>query len=220
MLEKVYKQLTSWLPNEPCALCQQPVTEAIAICERCHPKLPLLSHPPLELLNSGRWHQIYIPFFYRKPFAPLIHQLKFDHKLHYARMFGLLFEEHLNRQALDMPDLIIPIPLHPQRLRERGFNQALEIIKGPAQSLQIPLDRIHCQRTRATTAQMDLDAKSRKTNLKQAFVYNQPLQGKHVALFDDVVTTGSTLLAAAQALKKAGASKIDLWALAYTPPHN
>lgn len=150
----------------------------------------------------------------------MIHQLKFDHKLHYARLFGLLFQQHLQALAPELPDMIIPVPLHKQRLRERGFNQALEIIKGPAKALQIPLDRTHCQRIRATTAQMSLDARTRRQNLKGAFRYTQPLDGAHIALFDDVVTTGSTLQAAAQALRQAGAAKIDLWALAYTPPHN
>lgn len=220
MLEKVYKRLSSWLPNEPCALCKQPAEGEIAICRRCQPKLPRLPHPPLELLNRGAWNQIIIPLFYRDPLAPLIHQLKFDHKLHYARLFGLLMEAHLRDHPFEKPDLIIPIPLHKKRLQERGFNQALEIIKQPAQRLQIPLDRSHFQRTRATAAQMELDAKARRQNLKQAFTYTQPLQGRHVALFDDVITTGSTMHAATQALKQAGATKIDLWALAYTPPHH
>lgn len=220
MLEKVYSKLQQWLPAEPCALCKSPTEGEIAICHSCRPKLPRLPHPPLELINQKRWDSIQIPLFYREPLAPLIHQLKFDHKLHYARLFGLLFEQHLKLHPFQRPDLIIPIPLHKQRLRERGFNQALEIIKAPAKQLQIPLDRIRCQRIRSTTAQMDLNAAERKKNLQAAFRYNGSLQGKHVALFDDVVTTGSTMLAATQALKRAGARKIDLWALAYTPPHH
>jgi len=219
MLQKVYQQLQRLIPAEPCALCKQPSDCNAAICNRCRPKLPQLPHPPLELQNSGQWNQTVIPFFYRAPLAALIHQLKFDHKLHYARLFGTLFQTHLQQQQSPLPELIIPVPLHKQRLRERGFNQAIEIIKGPARQLKIPLDRTHCQRTRATIAQMELNARERKQNLKQAFHYTQSLEGKHIALFDDVVTTGSTLLAVAQAAKKAGAGKIDLWALAYTPPH-
>jgi len=219
VLEKVYKQLQRWMPSEPCALCKQPVMGEVALCNSCRPKLPQLIHPPLELHNDRHWNQIIIPFFYKKPLSPLIHQLKFDHKLHYARLFGLLFEAHLQQHDFIKPDLIIPVPLHKKRLQERGFNQALEIIKQPAKRLQIPLDRTHCRRIRATSAQTSLHASARKQNLKQAFQINRSLQGVHVALFDDVITTGSTLLAVAAAAKKAGAAKIDLWALAYTPPH-
>ncbi len=219
MLEKVYKQLRHWLPAEPCALCKTAVNHNIALCSDCRPKLPTLPHPPLELHNSGLWNQIIIPFFYRDPLTPLIHQLKFDHKLHLARLFGLLFEQHLQTQGYEKPDLIIPVPLHKKRLRERGFNQAIEIIKGPAKSLNIPLNRTHCQRLRATTAQMDLSAAERRQNLQSAFGYNGSLQGKHVALFDDVFTTGSTLNSLRKVIQQAGARKIDCWALAYTPPH-
>jgi ComF family protein len=219
MSGKVYNTLQRWLPAQPCALCRAPLHQQIPLCDACRTKLPALPHPPLELLNSGDWNQIIIPFFYREPLAPLLQQLKFDHKLHHARLFGLLFEQHLQQQPLARPERIIPVPLHPQRLRERGFNQAVEIIKGPARSLRIPLDRTHCQRIRNTPAQMGLGAKARRENLRQAFRYDRSLQGCHVALFDDVVTTGSTLQAVAAALRHAGAKKIDLWALAYTPPH-
>ncbi len=219
MLEKVYKAIQPWLPAEPCILCKQPAHSEIALCNHCRPKLPDLAHPPLELLNRTEWSQVTIPFFYREPLSPLIHQLKFDHKLHLARLFGLLFEAHLQQTPLEHPELIIPVPLHRQRQRQRGFNQAIEIIKGPARALQIPLDRTHCRRNRATTAQMELSATERKQNLKGAFTYSGSLAGKHVALFDDVVTTGSTLTALTQAIKQAGATKVDLWALAYTPPH-
>lgn len=219
MLEKVYKTIRRWLPAEPCALCKSPTEGEIAICHQCSSKLPRLPHPPLELVSQKAWNQIQIPFFYRDPLAPLIHQLKFDHRLHLARLFGLLFQEHLQRQNYEKPDFIIPVPLHKRRSRERGFNQAIEIIKGPAKALDIPLDRIHCSRTRSTTAQMDLSATERRKNLKSAFTYSGSLQGKHVALFDDVVTTGSTMKTLQQEVKRAGATKIDLWALAYTPPH-
>ncbi len=218
MLEKVYKQLQRWLPDEPCLLCHQPTEHKIALCDQCHPKLPRLQHPPLELVSSGRWNRVHIPFFYREPLSPLIQQLKFSHTLHHARQLGLLFGQSLQQSSVQKPELIIPIPLHGRRLRERGFNQAIEIIQGPARALKIPIDRTHFRRTRATHTQTGLNAKARKQNLQRAFEMKRPLDGLHIALFDDVVTTGSTAVAATQVLKQAGAAKIDLWALAYTPP--
>ncbi len=128
-------------------------------------------------------------------------------------------EQKLLQGETVLPDLIIPIPLHHQRLRERGFNQAIEIIRDPSHSLGIPLVRTEARRTRSTPAQMGLDATERKTNLKGAFEFTGSFAGKHIALFDDVVTTGSTMVAATQAVKAAGATSVDLWALAYTPPH-
>ena len=126
----------------------------------------------------------------------------------------------LQQNMSEPPDLILPIPLHPKRLRQRGFNQALEIIRGPARKLGIPIDLTSCIRNRHTEPQLALNAAKRKHNLENAFSLTRPLNGETIALFDDVITTGSTMRAVTHILKNGGAKNIQIWALAYTPPHH
>jgi ComF family protein len=113
------------------------------------------------------------------------------------------------------PDLIVPMPLHPARLRERGFNQALEIARRLGSRLNLPFTHA-CHRIRDTPPQAGLDLKARKRNLRNAFECNVDLKGKHIALLDDVMTTGSSLSELAQAARRAGAVEISAWVVART----
>ena len=219
MFEKVYRQLRKLTPPEPCAICGIPSHGDVALCNSCRERLPTLSSAPFELQSRNQWDKIIIPYRYSEPLAPLIQQLKFDHKLNYARLFGSLMMEQLQKDMTAPPDLILPIPLHPRRLRQRGFNQALEIIRNPAKELGIPLDITSCLRRKHTEPQLSLNAAKRRHNLEDAFHITTPLNGATVAIFDDVITTGSTMRAVTHALKSGGAGKIQIWALAYTPPH-
>jgi len=114
----------------------------------------------------------------------------------------------------DKPEQIIPVPLHAQRYHRRGFNQAIEIARPIARMLDIPLNLTCCRRTRNTAPQAQLSAKERKSNLKNAFSIVKAPAVNHVALLDDVVTTGSTVDELARALRKAGIERIDVWACA------
>lgn len=113
-----------------------------------------------------------------------------------------------------MPDLIIPIPLHTSRLRQRGFNQALEIARPISKKLNIPIDTQGICRTKATVAQSSLPAKLRRQNIRQAFTSNRRFDGLKIALLDDVVTTGHTVEECSQLLKQQGAQEIDIWCVA------
>jgi ComF family protein len=115
-----------------------------------------------------------------------------------------------------LPSLIIPVPLHPKRLRERGFNQALEIAKPISKKLKIPIDKKSCYRIRHTAAQSGLSQSDRLKNLANAFEMKKPLIAKHIALIDDVMTTGQTLMELANLLYKNGVEKIDIWCCAKT----
>lgn len=121
-----------------------------------------------------------------------------------------------------MPQIIIPIPLHPRRLRQRGFNQALEIAKPIAKKFHVPLDTAHCQRVRYTEAQTQIPAEHRGSNVKNAFVVDKKFfcgensNISHVAIMDDVVTTGHTVNELSRALRKAGVKTIDVWCCART----
>jgi ComF family protein len=146
----------------------------------------------------------------------LIGEFKFRQRLHLARPLSRLFCAELPTQ-LSRPDLILPVPLHPRRLRERGFNQSLELARRIAADLELKIDWHSCRRIRATLPQSSLDQRARRKNLHSAFVADPELAGRHIALFDDVITTGTTVSATSRALLQAGASRVDVWALARTP---
>jgi len=150
-------------------------------------------------------------FEYRPPVDRMIQGLKFNGQLYYGRILGILMAESLMTRMDERPQCIIPVPLHPQRLRERGFNQAQELARPVAKALHIPVDVRSCQRLRATTAQTGLDAKARRQNLRGAFAVLEPKEWSHVALLDDVMTTGSTIQALASELKRAGVERVDVW---------
>jgi Predicted amidophosphoribosyltransferases len=116
-----------------------------------------------------------------------------------------------------LPEAIVPVPLHISRLRERGFNQAHELARPLARHLGIPLRPGWLERTRRTDAQSDLDAEGRAGNVRGAFVARVPSGIRHVAVVDDVMTTGATLAACTLALKRGGVERVDVWALARTP---
>jgi ComF family protein len=153
-------------------------------------------------------------FRYAYPADHLILRLKFQAQLHLARALGELLARHLKREMQTMPEIIIPVPLHRARLRERGFNQALEIARPIARSLSIPVDYKSCERVRKTSAQSLLPAAERRKNIKGAFRVTRLIAARHVAILDDVMTTGHTVQELAATLRKAGVERIDVWVVA------
>jgi len=125
----------------------------------------------------------------------------------------MLLSDHL-QQTAERPELILPVPLYKSRYRERGFNQAIEIARTVGKELQIPLDITSCRRHRDTPHQTQLPAQKRRKNLKNAFSVIKPIHARHIAILDDVMTTGSTVHELAYVLKKAGASRVDVWVCA------
>ncbi len=117
--------------------------------------------------------------------------------------------------ALDpKPELLIPVPLHKHRYRQRQFNQATEIARPISQQLGIPLNLNACVRVRDTKPQFDLPAKQRKKNLRKAFAMKNAIHADHVAIIDDVVTTGNTVNEFAKLVRRSGVGKIDIWSFA------
>ena len=153
------------------------------------------------------------PFIYAEHLRHLITQLKFHRHYHYARLLGSLLAEHIASHC-ELPECLVPVPLHPARYRERGFNQSLEIARHLAKRLAIPLNFECCVRSRNTPHQIDLPAAQRMKNMKQAFSLIRPLPHRHIAIIDDVMTTGATASALAQALKRQGAERVDVWVCA------
>jgi ComF family protein len=120
--------------------------------------------------------------------------------------------------AQPRPDCLIPMPLHPSRIRERGFNHATEIARSVARKLDLPLDLANCQRIRDTPPQMGLKHDARRRNMRGAFSCSGAIAGKHVALIDDVMTTGTSLDELAATLKRAGAREVSCWVVARALP--
>jgi ComF family protein len=110
--------------------------------------------------------------------------------------------------------LLIAVPLHQRRLRERGYNQALELARAMKQILDLPIGSGIAVRVRATPDQIGQSAAQRRSNLKGAFEIRGSLEGRHVALIDDVMTTGATLAELASACRAAGAARVEAWAIA------
>ena len=190
-----------------CVICSTPfnatqMTEKILVCGTCQ-KMP------------PHYTTSVIPHFYATPLKQLITQLKFHNNLTYAPLLSQSFVKEMKKRK-KLPECIIPVPLHKQRLRERGFNQALELARIVANQLKIPLDYSLCQRDKATPFQSGLSAKQRKQNLKNAFSIVKAHSYKHVAIFDDVVTTGTTVDELARKLKQSGVETIEIWAIART----
>ena len=185
-----------------CTICALPLPAGQAgLCGHC------CSHPP-------PYDRAFAPFCYQPPINFLIRQLKFSARLSYARLLSILFAEALAERGGPWPDCIVPVPLHSMRLRERGFNQALELARTAARRLNIPLQAEGLRRIRYTTPQTLLDTHTRQTNPLGAFVLNHSLTGSRVALIDDVMTTTSTISECARILRAGGVVNIEAWVLA------
>jgi ComF family protein len=150
----------------------------------------------------------------------MVTRLKFGHELVFARVLGILLSRSLQQSASALPECIVPVPLHRQRLLERGFNQSAEIARHAAPRLGMKVQPHLLHRVRATPAQSGLDAAARARNLDHAFgVDRERPVPRHVALLDDVLTTGSTAEAATRALKSAGCERVELWVCARVLRH-
>jgi ComF family protein len=143
--------------------------------------------------------------------AYLLHHFKFQQRFVDGRVLAEILAQKLMLEYHDQtwPDLIVPVPLHYRRLISRGFNQASLLAK----NLKLPLSINYrlVKRIRHNPRQVGLSGKLRRRNLRGAFKLTKSVQGLHIALVDDVITTGSTLQAIALELKKAGAKQVDVW---------
>jgi ComF family protein len=159
-------------------------------------------------------------FRYDYPVNKLIQVAKFHHNLAILKWLGEIMGDNMShrRYLKERPDVLIPVPLHPKRLRERGYNQSLELAKRIAKSTGIPVNYTASERCRYTKPQISLSANKRRTNLIGAFRVRQiEPHWKHLVLVDDVVTTGATVRELAKIFLQAGVSRVDVWCCAQTP---
>lgn len=155
-------------------------------------------------------------YLYVSPIDRLLPRLKFHDDLAAGRLLSTLLPPVF--ADAPRPQALLPLPLHPGRLRQRGYDQALELARPLARALGLPLCTGGLQRTRATAAQSGLDARERRRNLRGAFAVRPGAAlPPHLVLFDDVMTTGATLGEAAACLRAAGVQRVDLWVVARAP---
>ncbi|KAF1715611.1 amidophosphoribosyltransferase [Pseudoxanthomonas yeongjuensis] len=199
-----------------CPACAEALPWNASACLRCALPLPVPATCGACLQKPPSMDETHAVFVYGFPLDRLVPRLKFHNDLAAGRLLSGLMAEALG--ALPRPAALVPVPLHGTRLGRRGYDQALELAAPLARSLRIPLLADVLLRTRATAPQSELDAGARQRNLRRAFAVraDAPLPG-HVALVDDVMTTGATLEAAARALRRAGVSRVDAWVCARVP---
>jgi ComF family protein len=230
------KKIYRWLLPYICILCGHPSSREQDLCAACLNDLPKIKTGckrcavPLPaaatLLTCGHCLQkpppfdaAHILYLYEPPVTRLILELKFRQALVHARILGELLAWQIQQygyKTTPLPDMIIPIPLHAERLKERGFNQALEIARPMSKILELPIRTDLCQRNKLTAPQATLPAGQRRQNVKQAFAVSGRLDQRHIAVVDDVITTGNTITEFCQALKNHGAAKVDVWCCART----
>jgi ComF family protein len=202
-----------------CAGCARDIPRNDVCCPRC--ALPLKSPAPLcgECIErEPPFAAAWVPFRYEHPLDLLEARFKFRGDLAAGRVLSELLIERASIDLSARPDVMVAVPLHVSRLRERGYNQAFELAKPLARVLGVQIERDLLKRVRATPAQTGLDAASRRRNLLRAFaVSTRHALPPHVVLFDDVMTTGATLRECARTLRRAGAARVDVWALARAP---
>lgn len=198
--------LLPWRSQQGCYQCGGFLEDGLESvrCTRC-----LGSPPPFDRVISL--------FDYQPPIPKMLSQLKHAKQLIYGRVLGELLSHHLKESSYrlsELPEVILPVPLHAKRLRKRGFNQAVELALPISSKLQIRIDERYCVRTKATRQQQFLKKAERYNNVQGAFQIVKSLPWKHVAVVDDVITTGQTVKAFCSVLRKGGVEQIDVWTIA------
>lgn len=272
------KRLQHWLqPGPTCELCQSEGHGALPLCPGCYAQLPWIKKAcnscgePIAHAQSlcARCEQFPLPFTdviiplrYGFPVDQWIGALKYQERPGMAHWLAHLLANEINQRAHTAPTLVIGIPMHPQRQRQRGYNQSHLLAREVAKVQRLEFRTDLLRKTRATAHQRTLNAAARRLNLQNAFEVTEPMQGRrsvfarslfnngkmasadfataaasaskgksstcnagatleghHIALVDDVVTTGATGAEIANCLLNAGAASVSLWALAKTPMH-
>jgi len=221
-----------------CFLCELQTAQRLLLCEDCAQELPwrqfhklcyqcgmTLPYCTQNTLICGdclkekpSFDRVIASFDYAAPIKNIIKALKFKNVFYCAQFLALALSQSVKPQyaAKQLPQVLIPVPLHSQRLKERGFNQALEIAKKLSRKLAIPLDTRLCLRNKNSVPQSSLGAAQRRRQQQGFFIDSSRNIYEHVAIIDDVMTTGTTVNSLAQILRHSGVKQIDVWVCART----
>lgn len=215
-----------------CAVCRLPSDTEVDLCSICHRELPWLMDTCYQcgkqltnfnesirceqcVLVPPKFDRLCALFSYKPPVAKLITDLKFNYKLAYGNLLGqlLVTQYPLWYANAPRPEVVIPVPLHDARHRQRGFNQVHELLRPMAQTKQIMIVDDLCVRVKNTTPQTQVGATKRRRNLRGAFRLTRKVPYEHIAIMDDVFTTGSTVGAVSEVFSAAGVANIDVWCI-------
>lgn len=219
------------LLKQSCILCASYHGGSVGICNDCLNDLPWHNGaqcPQCAMLSNGllcgsclnstpHFDATHALFTYDYPLDKLLQHYKYRESLHLSNTFATLWLDK-NPCNNSIIDLIIPMPMHITRLKQRGFNQALEIAKVISKKTKITLDYKACQRTKLTPPQASLPLKNRIKNIRGVFSCEKNLHGLNIALVDDVMTSSASLNELAKTLKQAGAAHVECWVIARTLP--
>jgi len=208
LVDRICKHLNYGIFPPVCRLCGNPGLPELDLCLLCHRALPCRPSP--KLFGEGL---VLAGFDYGNPVDGLIRHFKFQAQLGAGRLLARLCEPAFEGSR---PMALVPVPMHIRRLRQRGFNQSLELASYWGRRRGLPVLPSGLIRHRDTVMQSTLTSPEREPNVRGAFRAVMPLP-RHVALIDDVFTTGATCRAAREALFAAGVQQVDVWCLARVP---
>lgn len=226
----VYNWLKNALLQARCPLCAAPATHPAGCCHGCHVDLPWLGPAcprcalplALEGQNCGNClghpppaDRTLAPLCYDFPVDRLVNGLKHHRQLSHAPLLARILAAHVRQTETEFPDCLLPVPLHPSRQRDRGYNQATLLAQELGRCLGLPVRPELLERRRATASQQELSGEARRRNLRGAFrVTEGAVLPRHIAIIDDVITTGSTQAEVCHTLRAAGVATLQTWAVA------
>lgn len=244
-MELAQKLLEILFPSR-CIVCYRTIqktsdNQSVELCLDCHLQLPKNENCckrcalplPLEISSEvlcGRcikelpqFDYCYSPFKYESDIIQIVQQLKFKDKIINSRSIGEMLYRTFNDDILPVhgkPDCLVPVPLHKKRLRQRGYNQSIEIARVLSNKLQVNIAHDLVIRSKVSIAQQGLSAKKRQKNIKGVFEVHETKNYEHVLIIDDVMTTGSTVNELAKTLKKGGVKDAGVLSFARAPLKN
>lgn len=206
-----------------CLNCQKDLLLIKSSCFQCG--IPLPHTKPEQLCGQCLQHKTSFDhtisiYHYQNPLVWLIQEMKFHRQPAIAHLLGQLMAKQLRDllplNSSSLPEVVIPVPLYYKREHQRGFNQSEELAKRISNTINRPIDNQYIERHSPGQQQSGLNAKQRRKNVKGIFTIKNKKQKryKHVAIVDDVMSTGSTVDEIAKTLKKSGVEKVDIWILA------
>ncbi|HEB82187.1 MAG TPA: ComF family protein [Gammaproteobacteria bacterium] len=229
--------LDSLFPRR-CPVCQRTTASGTSLCSACYNALPhnlsACRQCALPLADDAMHGNLCGRCIRKQPFydyaaslfryegevISLVHQLKFSQKIGHSRPLGELLCKLYGQQVFPQyghPDCLLPVPLHPLRLRWRGYNQSTEIVRVLAKRHELLIEQEAVIRQRKTVSQTGLDASARQKNMRSAFGLAGKLGYRHVLIIDDVVTTGATVNELARLLKRNGVQQVGVMSIARAP---
>ncbi len=236
-LYNLFEQLFNWLVPTHCLACDQleinanePALET-GFCRDCYDNLPFLENTcsqcglnfvgPSDVCGScltspPSYDACFCPMEYTAPISDLICRLKYGDQPQLAARLAELMVDQITCQGIELPDAIISVPMHNSKLRKRGYNQSTELAKQISRLIDRPFINNALMKSKATSRQATQTLKQRQNNVKNSFLAHKNLGFKHIAIVDDVVTTGATVEEISKILKKNGVDYIQVWGLART----